>query len=216
MRRIEETGSISFQTAVVDFWHGLFSFGGRSTVAGYWWAILNVFITQFVLLLCAMALMTFGMIIPIVGIPIMFIVTLALWVGLCVLMIGEMAVLFRRLRDVGLKLSAILALILIPLVLGLTILMVITYMVFVDMSGTTVFLILIQVLIMLACGIITLVLTCLPSDACRTSSSNRFVNFWVEKKKETQSPKSTEKVEQPNIIIYPDGTVEEQGKNEKH
>ena len=107
MKRIEESGEISFKQAFVDFWRGLFSFGGRSTRTGFWYGILmmRLIIPCGLLgLLVVLNGMVYGMTGP-AGIfwPVLVISFLVYSVVLIVIQIGTWALFFRRMRDVGFK-----------------------------------------------------------------------------------------------------------------
>lgn len=103
MKRISETGKVSFVQAVKDFYRGYFDFRGRSTRRGYWWVAIGI-----------IAMTTFSYqengygygyqpsINPfVVFISVVFVLSL---------IIPMMSLLVRRLRDTGIKSKAILAL----------------------------------------------------------------------------------------------------------
>lgn len=107
MKRIEESGEISFKQAFVDFWRGLFSFGGRSTRTGFWYGILMMrlviswgFLGLLVVLNGIVYEMTgpAGMFWPVLVISFLFYLVVSI-----VIQIGTWALFFRRMRDVGFK-----------------------------------------------------------------------------------------------------------------
>lgn len=109
MKRIEESGEISFKQAFVDFWRGLFSFGGRSTRTGFWYGILGLLITLN------------GMVCKIAGpngafMTIFIISVLVYLVAFVVIKIGTWALFFRRMRDVGFKTTPLIIWLVISLV----------------------------------------------------------------------------------------------------
>ena len=48
MNKINESGKVTFGQAWKDFWKGYVDFKGISTRAGFWWAMLDYFIINFV------------------------------------------------------------------------------------------------------------------------------------------------------------------------
>lgn len=130
MKRIEESGEISFKQAFVDFWRGLFSFGGRSTRTGFWYGVLTASVISYGIL--GLLITLNGMVCKIAG-PIgafmtIFIISVLVYlVAFVVIKIGTWALFFRRMRDVGFKTTPLiiwLVISLVPIPL-LTILMVI-------------------------------------------------------------------------------------------
>ena len=99
MRRIEEHGKVTFNQAIKDFIQGWVSYGGRSTRAGYWWVILGewilggAFAIGYWLLSAIPFWHTFSIILLVI-------------VGIFML-IAQLAVTFRRFRDVGFKTAPI-------------------------------------------------------------------------------------------------------------
>ena len=107
MKRIEESGEISFKQAFVDFWRGLFSFGGRSTRTGFWYGVLMmrlVILCGLLGLLVVLNGIVYGMTGP-AGIfwPVLIISFLVYLVVSIIIQIGTWALFFRRMRDVGFK-----------------------------------------------------------------------------------------------------------------
>lgn len=107
MKRIEESGKISFKQAFVDFWRGLFSFGGRSTQTGFWYGILMMKLVISGGLLGLLVVIN-GIVYEMVGPNGMFwtvliISFLVYLIVLVVIQIGTWALFFRRMRDVGFK-----------------------------------------------------------------------------------------------------------------
>ena len=107
MKRIEESGEISFKQAFVDFWRGLFSFGGRSTQTGFWYGVLMmrlVILCGLLGLLVVLNGIVYGMTGP-AGIfwPVLIISFLVYLVVSIIIQIGMWALFFRRMRDVGFK-----------------------------------------------------------------------------------------------------------------
>lgn len=107
MKRIEESGEVSFKQAFVDFWRGLFSFGGRSTRAGFWYGILTM---KLMVPLVSLGLLTIlnMLIYFLVGTSGLFItiliISILVYIVLSILIeIGTWALFFRRSRDVGFK-----------------------------------------------------------------------------------------------------------------
>ena len=106
MKRIEESGEISFKQAFVDFWRGLFSFGGRSTRTGYWYGIMTASVISYGILGLLIALN--GMVRKIVGpsgaFMTLFIISVLVYLVVSIIIqIGTWALFFRRMRDVGFK-----------------------------------------------------------------------------------------------------------------
>lgn len=99
MRRIEERGKVTFGQAIKDFIQGWVSYGGRSTRAGYWWVMLGEWILGIASgigywLLSAIPFWnTFSKILLVI-------------VGIFML-IAQLALTFRRFRDVGFKTAPI-------------------------------------------------------------------------------------------------------------
>lgn len=107
MKRIEESGEISFKQAFVDFWRGLFSFGGRSTRTGFWYGVLMMSLVipwGLLGLLVVLNGIVYGMTGP-AGIfwPVLIISFLVYLVVSIIIQIGTWALFFRRMRDVGFK-----------------------------------------------------------------------------------------------------------------
>ena len=126
--KIMEHGKVSFKQAVHDFFHGMLSFGGRSTRAGYWKSQIlivpiNIVVTGIVVALTVFTFNTISHALTTTPdlsfgdglgafLYIVFIVLLAL-LGPGLLITGLMipigvanwSVMIRRLRDVGLKLK---------------------------------------------------------------------------------------------------------------
>lgn len=107
MKTIEESGKVSFPQAVKDFWKGYADFRGRSTRAGYWWAnlcIALIYVILFIIMSINAASRSYyeSSVSPVL-LFIIVIFSLALVVPMLALTV-------RRLRDVGLKSKAILAL----------------------------------------------------------------------------------------------------------
>lgn len=106
MKRIEESGEISFKQAFVDFWRGLFSFGGRSTRTGYWYGIMTASVISYGILGLLIALN--GMVRKIAGpsgaFMTLFIISFLVYLVVSIIIqIGTWALFFRRMRDVGFK-----------------------------------------------------------------------------------------------------------------
>ncbi|KRM53244.1 DUF805 domain-containing protein [Ligilactobacillus araffinosus] len=105
MKRIEESGEISFKQAFIDFWRGLFSFGGRSTRKGYWYGVLMMPLT--ILMVVTGGIVTLNIILAmtlnkVVG-SFLIISLLIETVVYITISIGSTALFFRRMRDVGFK-----------------------------------------------------------------------------------------------------------------
>ena len=105
MKRIEESGEISFKQAFVDFWRGLFSFGGRSTRTGYWYGVLMMPLT--ILMVVTGGIVTLNIILAmtlnkVVG-SVLIISLLIETIVYITISIGSTALFFRRMRDVGFK-----------------------------------------------------------------------------------------------------------------
>lgn len=101
MHRINEKGKVSFEEAFHDYYHGILSYGGRSTRSGYWWG-------QVVGLIFAIALYTifYGSLESSMASghqSIIAVGSLIVSVGGVLLYIAEYAILARRLRDIGFK-----------------------------------------------------------------------------------------------------------------
>lgn len=122
MKRIEEFGEISFKQAFVDFWRGLFSFGGRSTRTGFWYGILMMkFVISYGLL--GLLVVLNGMVYKITGPdgifwPVLMISVLIYLVVSIVIQIGTWALFFRRMRDVGFKTTPLIIWVVISLAKG--------------------------------------------------------------------------------------------------
>lgn len=100
MRRIEERGKVTFNQAIKDFIQGWVSYGGRSTRAGYWWAILGM-----VLYILVGMLLSFLLMFTVRILEIIFICLLG--ISSIFVLIAAYALLFRRFRDVGFKTAPI-------------------------------------------------------------------------------------------------------------
>ena len=100
MRRIEESGEVTFGQAIKDFIQGWVSYGGRATRAGYWWAILGV-----VLYVLAGMVLSFMLMFTVRILGVIFICLLG--ISSIFVLIEAYALLFRRFRDVGFKTAPI-------------------------------------------------------------------------------------------------------------
>lgn len=122
MKRIEESGKISFKQAFVDFWRGLFSFGGRSTQTGFWYGILMMRLVISGGLLGLLVVIN-GIVYEMVGPngmfwPVLIISFLVYLIVSVVIQIGTWALFFRRMRDVGFKTTPLVIWIVISLARG--------------------------------------------------------------------------------------------------
>ena len=99
MRRIEERGKVTFDQAIKDYIQGWVSYGGRSTRAGYWWAFLGEGILGIAsgIGYCLLSAIPFWN---------TFLKILLVIVGIFML-IAQLALTFRRFRDVGFKTAPI-------------------------------------------------------------------------------------------------------------
>lgn len=100
MRRIEERGEVTFGQAIKDYIQGWVSYGGRSTRAGYWWAILGMVLYILVGMLLSFLLMFTVRILGIIFICFLGISSIFVF-------IASYALLFRRFRDIGFKTAPI-------------------------------------------------------------------------------------------------------------
>ncbi|MGX5377882.1 DUF805 domain-containing protein [Ligilactobacillus sp. LYQ135] len=111
MKVIYKTGEVTFKQAWKDFWKGYFDFKGISTRVGFWWGVLIFAITLLafnmingaiimVILALDKAVYTSLLLVAVIS-------NIAKWV----IFIPLLALATRRLRDVGIKKSAILFLI---------------------------------------------------------------------------------------------------------
>ena len=159
MHRIEESGKVKFPQAFKDFWEGMFSFGGRSTRAGYWWGQFSWLLISLILLLVVYVTYEVAFIMSSPAL-IMMGITITI-IGAIVIYIANTAVLFRRLRDVGIKTPA------------LIIWLVLTWLCngiipWIRISGWTVFASFISSLM----TIIQLIVCCLPPDKITVNKEN--------------------------------------------
>ncbi|MGM0168502.1 hypothetical protein IGI39_004257 [Enterococcus sp. AZ135] len=106
MKKISEQGKVSFSQAVKDFFKGYFDFRGRSTRAGYWWATLGIVLAYIVLAIITIISSQNREYYesPINSFMLVVIILFSL-----ALLVPALALQVRRLRDVGLKSKAILA-----------------------------------------------------------------------------------------------------------
>lgn len=207
MKKIEEKGRVMFEDAVSDYWHGLFSFGGRSTRSGYWWSVFNYFATIYFLALAAVLLtgLSFG--------TALMIVVLGLTGCMIAMLIGNLAVLFRRLRDVGLKTAPIV--ILNVLIYGLLVIGIIAT------HNSASILANVSSLIGIIGSIVIFIFTLLPTDQFVAEKEN-----WLVRGKDTvdetqptaavqpQLTKvapaaTTASTSLPTVVFYPDGREQE-------
>ncbi|MGH1648644.1 DUF805 domain-containing protein [Enterococcus gilvus] len=107
MKKVLEEGKVSFSQAVKDFFKGYADFRGRSTRAGYWWAVLAIAILYVVLAIITIVSSSNREYYesPINGFMLFLIGIFSL-----VILLPSWALAVRRLRDVGLKSKTILVL----------------------------------------------------------------------------------------------------------
>lgn len=105
MKKISEEGKVSFLEAIKDFYRGYFDFKGRSTRAGYWWVQLATAIVYFILfVIMVIEVSTSNNFEPAISPFLVFVFVLFT----LSLIIPNLALSVRRLRDVGLKSKTIL------------------------------------------------------------------------------------------------------------
>ena len=117
MNKINESGKVTFGQAWKDFWKGYVDFKGISTRAGFWWAMLDYFIINFVWNIINSIVKSYNMhVLYSIGLD----KTMIFITGIIhlVLFIPMLSVLARRLRDAGLKEGVITALIAIYIIVG--------------------------------------------------------------------------------------------------
>ncbi|KRM53243.1 DUF805 domain-containing protein [Ligilactobacillus araffinosus] len=204
MKKIEEKGRVMFEDAVSDYWHGLFSFGGRSTRSGYWWSVFNYFATIYFLGLATILLtfLSFG--------SALIIVVFGLVGCMIAMLIGNLAVIFRRLRDVGLKT--------VPIVILNVLIFVLPIIGVIATHGSALALANVSTLIGLIVGIIIFIFTLLPTDQFVAEKEN-----WLVRGKDTVDETQTTVDAQPQltkaapaanttlptVVFYPDGREQE-------
>lgn len=105
MKSIKETGKVNFVQAIKNYWQGLFSFNGYSTVSGYWWAQLNLLIAILIQITILYAFFQAGAVLDYSGIIFVGqVISTAISLGL---LIASLAVMFRRFHDIGFKIMPI-------------------------------------------------------------------------------------------------------------
>lgn len=107
MKKIEESGKVSFSQSVKDFWQGYFNFGGRSTRAGYWWSqlcIILVYIVLFIIFGIDASKRSFY------DTPFSPLILFIIVIFSLAIIIPSLSLQVRRLRDIGIKSKTILAL----------------------------------------------------------------------------------------------------------
>ena len=105
MKKIDETGKVSFSQSIKDFWKGYFDFSGRSTRAGYWWAtasIIAIYIIYIIFIIFDSAKKEY-MYEPTNSFLLICILLFSL-----IIIVPSLSLLVRRLRDIGLKSKTIL------------------------------------------------------------------------------------------------------------
>ena len=179
MARInEKPGKVSFIQAIKDFFIGYVDFKGRSTRAGYWWTVLALSISGFVLTFAVLG-KVFGIISRLSSsyysieddIAYAFADSMGLIIGILIfclaIVLPSVALAVRRYRDAGLRGRGTLVFYIINFAST-----------FFDISGTSSFL----TLITTAISIFLFVLSVLPSDALTTTSDNDVILFFLRKK----------------------------------
>ncbi|MGY3765623.1 DUF805 domain-containing protein [Vagococcus vulneris] len=104
MKKIEETGKVSFGKAIKDFWSGYLDFRGTTTRSGYWWAQLFlgiIYICLFFLMMLSGVLLAFN---SAVGI---FFVTMLMFLFSIAIIIPSLTLSVRRMRDSGIRSKSI-------------------------------------------------------------------------------------------------------------
>lgn len=106
MKKISEEGKVSFPDAIKDFYKGYFDFKGRSTRAGYWWVQLATAIVYLILfVIMGIEVSTSNYYEPAIS-PFLIFVFVLFTLSL---IIPNLALSVRRLRDTGLKSKTILS-----------------------------------------------------------------------------------------------------------
>lgn len=116
MNKVNESGKVTFGQAWKDFWKGYVDFKGTSARAGFWWAMLDYFIINFVWNIINSIVKSYNMhVLYSIGLD----KTMIFITGIIhlILFIPILSVLARRLRDAGLKEGVITALIAIYIIL---------------------------------------------------------------------------------------------------
>lgn len=101
-------GKVTFKQAIRDYWRGYVDFGGYTTRAGYWWA--NLFVWLYLL-----AALVIGLLCTHVA----GIVAILVMAGsILSVILPNLALLVRRLRDAGLNNTGIITLLVVTLLLS--------------------------------------------------------------------------------------------------
>lgn len=154
---ILEKGKVTFKQAFKDFWKGYFDFKGRTTRAGYWWAMLAAYliilVLAFIVTMCGM-LSTKLSGLAVAAFIVIFIMSLAMTIP--ILMVS-----FRRWRDAGLSNKGVATLFIIEVLLNV---IGIFYDDFANIALSIT-------------GIITFIITLLPTDKLTVKTTNAFLNF---------------------------------------
>lgn len=158
---ILEEGKVSFSQAVRDFWKGYFDFKGRSTRAGYWWAVLFEWLVLLGLGLlgCLFMLISGMQVYMLIMAGLLFFIAMIIF-GFATI-IPTFMVQFRRWRDAGLTNAAIIILFILPICFA-----VITGY-YSKVGGVLTSIV----------SLITFVITLLPTDQLTVNTDNAFLNF---------------------------------------
>ena len=95
MAKIQQRGYVTIGSAFKDFWKGYTDFEGRTTLSGYWWIQLLIFLYYLVLFIIFFASFIAN------SIGLMILIGTLSFIGWIVLFIPKLALKFRRLKDVG-------------------------------------------------------------------------------------------------------------------
>ncbi|MGO2063916.1 MAG: DUF805 domain-containing protein, partial [Latilactobacillus curvatus] len=102
MREIQETpGQVTFKSAWRDYFKGYFDFTGRTTRAGYWWAMLILMIVWFMPFFALLFAQAAKVQLKMSGALVLYIIVIGL-LGVLTF-IPTLALSVRRYRDVGLN-----------------------------------------------------------------------------------------------------------------
>lgn len=96
MKKINETEYVTFKQAFKDFWTGYFQFVGKTRRSGYWWTILTNILISYGATRLAILIARLGFIET--GIMLCLVIYIAVFV---VMVIPNLAMLSRRIQDVG-------------------------------------------------------------------------------------------------------------------
>lgn len=159
---ILEKGKVDFKQAVKDFWKGYVDFSGLTTRAGYWWAVLFTFVVPIAISIIAMLLAMANSHLAAVSLGLLIVVLLF---GL-VILIPSVTISLRRWRDAGLSNKGVVTLFVLEVIFNIV-------SIWWNDFGNW---------MLIITGLISFILTLLPTNQLVTTSNNVVALFLFRKK----------------------------------